>query len=105
MKQDSLFELPASAIRPSRRALLSAYKKANGIRTHYFAAADDEAKWLAVAVPPKRLDNGGPIEGMHLEDMMNAFCRLLDDAGRTGYGPTERDAIEDLGTRHKLPPL
>jgi hypothetical protein len=102
---DFLFILPEIAVRQARRLRLAAYKKAHGIKTHSFRDADPNARWLAVKVPAKRLDNGGPIEGMHLEDMMIHFCRLLEDAGLTGYGPTERDAIEAVAKNSSLPPF
>lgn len=99
-KQCLLLEVPPQA--KSRAARITAFKKEHGILTHR-SAAYRECRWMAVKVPPKRLDNGGPIEGMSLFDMAANFCRLLDEGGWTGYGAGELSAIRDLCENRDIP--
>jgi hypothetical protein len=100
----TLFPLSEKAPRKLRptAARIMAYKKANGILTHR-TEYPLEVPWLAVKVPPKRLDDGGPIEGMDVGDMVASFGRLLDEGGWTGTGRGELAAIRDLCMNRKIP--
>lgn len=93
MKQILLLDVPPQA--QSKAAQITAFKKEHGILTHRSWSCGD-CRWMAVKVPPRRLDNGGPIAGMSLFDMAANFCRLLDDGGWTGYGKGELSAIRAL---------
>ncbi len=70
----------------------------NGIVTHGMATVgkgEESVKWVAVKVPTKRLDNGKPMKKpMSLPEMFAWFGRLLDEDGWTGYGKTEKAAVE-----------
>lgn len=107
--QEDLFALdatPAARRRPGdRRAALRAFKERNGILTHDAGRDFDpaESRWLAVKVPPRRLDDGGPIAGMSVGEMMACFCRLLDEGGWTGNGPTQLEAVKACAEARKIP--
>lgn len=96
MKQELLFNAPKT--RPSKAKKLSEFKSQHGILTHDSGRQPDGGimRWVAVKVPPKRLDDGGPIKGMSLFDMCANFCRLLDEGGWTGYGNSELEAVRDV---------
>lgn len=98
--QMQLIDVPKD--HPSTAVKITAFKKQNGIITHR-CAHTTEARWMAVKIPPRRLDNGGPIEGMTLLQMAENFCRLLDEGGWTGYGNGELTAIRDVCENRNIP--
>ena len=103
-KQQILIDVPATASPRSteRREHVAAAKKAYGIMTHHAPHMEREIRWVAVRVPPKRLDDGKSIEGMDVPSMFAYFGRLLDEGGWVGYGPTEHDAIAECCREQKL---
>jgi len=100
MKQGILLDVPPMGA--SKASQITAFKKEHRILTHRSNACH-ECRWMAVKVPPRRLDNNGPIEGMSLFDMAANFCRLLDEGGWTGYGTGELSAIRDLCKTRGIP--
>jgi hypothetical protein len=103
-KQQILIEVPATvspkAIR--RREIVAEFKRIHGIRTHYAPHMERPIRWVAVKVPPKRLDDGGPLGDMDLPTMFANFGRLLDEGGLVGYGSTEFYAIQECCLNQKI---
>jgi hypothetical protein len=101
--QGILIDVPRTTAPKRTRKDITAFKKANGILTHHFTGGNDaEERWMAVKVPPRRLDDGGPIEGMTLYSMCENFCRLLDDGGWTAYARGELSAVRALCEKRKI---
>lgn len=102
VKQLALFEnVPPSA--PTAAQCVARFKTAHGILTHSAACAPKQGKWLALKIPPRRLDNGEPTAGLSLSGMFAHFGRLLDEGGWSAYGATEREAIREVCRQQKLP--
>ena len=94
--QPMLLDVPQAERGPSLTDKIEAFKKLHGIQTHSNRDRGDPGRWVAVKIPPHRLDNGKPLDGMELFDMFAWFGRLLDEGGWTGYGPSQLAAIRDL---------
>ena len=77
-------------------ARLAAFKAKHGIVTHSNRDTHDPGRWVAVKIPPHRLDSGKPLDGIPLWEMFADFGRLLDEGGWTGYGRSQREAIREL---------
>lgn len=108
MNEPTLFPLPqAERIKPSNsKSALHAFCKENGILTHTTGDYKDWdcPPWVAVKVPPRRLDDGKPIpEGMSIAEMFAWFGRLLDEGGWAAYGQTEREAVQSVCEERKIP--
>lgn len=102
--QQLLIDVPAcespTAVR--RRLRAAEIKSLHGIKTHHAPHMEREVRWIAVEVPPRRLDDGGEIEGMSVADMFAWFGRLLDEGGWVGYGATEYEAVCDCCRNRKI---
>ena len=92
MKTPLLIEVPKDS--PSRKQLLEAWKKANGIWTHYCRNIA-EAPWAAL-----KLQRG---ELRHPWIVIAEECRLLEECGRLVGGMTEREAIRKLCQNLDIP--
>ncbi len=104
--QMTLFTQPKDS--PSTAEKLRAFKAQHKILTHrsveLSTGEPSEVRWLAMLTPEKRLDDGGPIPpDWGLVQHMAHYCRLLDESGRTGYGPGELSAVRDLCARAQIP--
>jgi hypothetical protein len=100
-----LGEIPRRGV-PRDKAALRAFMRANVILTWSTGEPDEKEtpKWVAVKVPPKNLANGKPIPPeMTIGAMFASFGRLLDEGGWTGYGATEREAVEAVCAERKIP--
>lgn len=94
MERETLFDLEAvRGDSPRLKAL-----KEHDIQTHH-APHSPEAPWLAVPMKAAR----ALLQGYALTDneagsvagIMAGYCRLLDEAGLTFCGQTERDVQDD----------
>jgi hypothetical protein len=103
-KQQILIEVQPSTSPPkrARAELVAAVKKKHGIATHHASHMERPIRWVAVQVPPKRLDDGEPIAGMSVPEMFAWFGRLLDEGGWVGYGPTEYEAVAECCRERKI---
>lgn len=103
-EQFKLFDLPPDS--PSRAAKLRAFKKVNGILTHRYddgGTGERDVRWLAIMIPEKRADNGGPIPPeWKIFDHLAHYSRLLDEQGFTAYAPTEVGSIRELCRKRGL---
>jgi len=98
--QSFLFPVEDLPRRSAGKKALHQFMRIQGIVTHGMTEVgkgEEKVKWVAVKVPHKRLDDGKPMKnGMRLSEMFAYFGRLLDEGGWTGYGTTERAAVEEV---------
>jgi len=94
MQTPLLLNAPKSGV--SKRTKLRILKKAFGIET--WRTPGLECPWIAVHLPSARRIGkpyGVKPDG-NVFDCISKVGRLLDEAGVTTYGTTERDAIRQL---------
>lgn len=104
MKTPNLLDVPKD--HPTRKERIGAFKSKHGIKTHNCGTSWDESKWLAVlfTVAWKQFEcyceNS---DHPSLCDLIAGAGRLVDEAGLSGYGVTEADAIRNLCEQNKIP--
>jgi hypothetical protein len=93
MKTPNLLNVPKDS--PTRKERIEAFRKLNGIETHDCGGScDDEyPRWVAAHMPSVYTLGYGVKDGMSLGECAALVCRLMDEAGYTAYGKTERKAI------------
>lgn len=91
MTQLALIEVPKDS--PSRKERLDALKKAFGIETCDGGPSLLPNRWLACHMPRARKFRYGVHAESDLFDVVSKVGRLLDEAGVTQYGATEREAV------------
>lgn len=94
---DELFDIPRNKTR------LEIVKEENGIET---ADCGDnsmgDARWLALLMPACRKLGYGVTETSDFMDIMIKVCRLVDEAGYSGYGATEEAAVLELCRQNQI---
>lgn len=85
------------------RGAVRLWKERFGILTHSMGRSGDAygPKWLAV-LPGCKGPDGRSTKGKDIGTLMAEYCAWYDETGRTGYGATELQAIEELAERRKL---
>ena len=103
MKTPNLFDVPKDS--PTRKERIAAFKKENGIETHDCGGPSDDEypRWVAAHMPSVYKLGYGVKEGMSLGECAALVCRLMDEAGYTAYGRTQREAITRLCYGLKIP--
>lgn len=93
MKTNLLIDVPKTGL--SRGEKISAFKKENGIVTHY-SYPYDEMPWMAAHMPSVYKLGYGVEDGMSLGECAALVCRLMDECGLTAYGKGELTVIREL---------
>lgn len=96
-KTPMLFDVPKT--HPSRKDRIKAFKAANEIQTHKCCDGD----WMAAHMPSCRKLGYGVTATSDLFECAAKVCRLMDEAGYTGYGDTEREAIQQVCENLDIP--
>jgi hypothetical protein len=104
MNQPTLFPLPEPG--PSRATKLRAFMKEHGILTHCAREVNcgdrGESRWLAILAPSEKETGVHIPSDWGVADYMARYSRLLEESGRTGYGPGEYSAVKDLCAKSKI---
>ncbi len=90
MKTPPLIDVPKTGL--SRYQKLKAFKKANEIQTHHCPSLPD-MPWMALHMPSARELGYGASFEWDFMDFVAKLGRLLDEAGISDYGKTEREAV------------
>lgn len=88
---------------PRNKTRLQLVKEQHGIETHDSEASMGDARWLALLMPACRKLGYGVTEQSNMVEIMAHVGRLVDEAGYSGYGPTEADAVLALAAQNKIP--
>lgn len=96
MKTPNLFDVPKT--HPTRKELISAFNKANGIETwNSGGPIDDEfPRWIAAHMPSVYRIGYGVRSGMSLGECSALVGRLMEEAGYCDYGHTEAEAVRKV---------
>lgn len=95
MKHPTLFDVPKDS--PSRKAMLKAFCKANGIWTHC-APPDVPDRWTALLLPgnPHKIELPYGDEETDPMTLISKWVVSLEATGFIHYGPMEENAVESL---------
>lgn len=94
---DTLFELP-----PPNKTRLQALMEKHSIETLDSDESMGNGRWLAMLMPACRKLGYGVTEKSDMFDIIAKVGRLVDEAGYSGYGPTEVDAVVALCRQNKI---
>jgi hypothetical protein len=97
LKTPMLFHMAALDRGPSPREKLIAFKKKHQIETWHCKGIVDDP-WEAFHMPGCRqiAEAHGVDRNASLPEIVSHVCRLLDEAGLTNSGQTERESIRGL---------
>ena len=118
MKTPNLFDVPKTAPTKreryaanfcNRKAKLAAFKRHHVIATHDDGDPTNEGRWLAVLLSEARELAGwghthertGDVN--ELAELFASVGRLIDEAGLSDHGKTEREAIRELCEKNDIP--
>lgn len=94
--KDMLFDVPIQKTR------LEIVMEKYGIETLDSDASMGNARWMAYLMPACRNLGYGVTETSDIVDVMMKVCRLVDEAGYSGYGATEMEAVLDVCRNNQI---